>query len=155
MHTEFGEYKKELKFALESVRLASKATSKIQKSLKKKDIEKKTDSSPVTIADYAAQAIVNKHLFQYLGDDQKMVAEEDSNDLKKSTNSGLLEEVVRNVGEVIEVSDSTEILDLIDKGNHDATSDKYWTLDAFHHVVNHCWRCLIYCQGQRLYANGQ
>ena len=58
-----------------------------------------------------------------------MVAEEDSSDLKQSTNSELLEEVVRNVEEVIEVSDSTEILDLIDRGNHDASSDRYWTLD--------------------------
>ena len=129
MNSEFGEYKKELQFALESVRLASKATSKIQKSLKKGDIEKKTDSSPVTIADYAAQAIVNKHLFQSLGDDQKMVAEEDSSNLKKSTNSELLGEIVRKVKEVINVSDSSEILDLIDKGNHDASSDRYWTLD--------------------------
>ena len=129
MNTEYGEYKKELQFALESVRLASKATSKIQKSLKNRDIEKKTDSSPVTIADYAAQAIVNKHLFQYLGSDQKMVAEEDSTNLKKSTNSELLEEVIRNVEEIIGVSDSTEILDLIDRGNHDASSDRYWTLD--------------------------
>ena len=129
MNTEYGEYKKELQTALESVRLASKATSKIQKSLRNRDIEKKKDSSPVTIADYAAQAIVNKHLYQYLGSDQKMVAEEDSSDLKQSTNSELLEEVVRNVEEVIEVSDSTEILDLIDRGNHDASSDRYWTLD--------------------------
>ena len=83
MNTEYGEYKKELQTALESVRLASKATSKIQKSLRNRDIEKKTDSSPVTIADYAAQAIVNKHLFQYLGSDQKMVAEEDSSDQER------------------------------------------------------------------------
>ena len=129
MNTEYGEYKKELQIALESVRLASIATSKIQKSLRNRDIEKKTDSSPVTIADYAAQAIVNKHLFQHLGNDQKMVAEEDSSDLKKSTNSELLEKVVRNVEGIIGVSESTEILDLIDKGNHDASSDRYWTLD--------------------------
>ena len=41
MNTEFGVYKKELLSALESVRLASKATTEIQKSLQNKDIEKR------------------------------------------------------------------------------------------------------------------
>ena len=129
MNTEFGVYKKELLSALESVRLASKATTEIQKSLQNKDIEKKSDSSPVTIADYAAQAIINRHLILHLGGDQKIVAEEESSDLKKPSNSGLLREIVRHVDSVIEISDSNEILEFIDRGNHDASSDRYWTLD--------------------------
>lgn len=44
--------------ALRAVRVASQACMSVQRSLQQESINTKTDDSPVTIADYAAQAIV-------------------------------------------------------------------------------------------------
>jgi hypothetical protein len=44
--------------ALEAVRVASSACMRVQRTLQQDSINVKTDDSPVTIADYAAQAIV-------------------------------------------------------------------------------------------------
>jgi hypothetical protein len=44
--------------ALHAVRVASQACMSVQRSLQKESINTKTDDSPVTIADYAAQAII-------------------------------------------------------------------------------------------------
>jgi hypothetical protein len=44
--------------ALHAVRVASQACMRVQRSLQQESINTKTDDSPVTIADYAAQAII-------------------------------------------------------------------------------------------------
>jgi 3'-phosphoadenosine 5'-phosphosulfate (PAPS) 3'-phosphatase len=52
------DYADDLKRALLAVRTASKACMKVQRELHAAQVVSKDDSSPVTIADYAAQAIV-------------------------------------------------------------------------------------------------
>jgi len=125
----FGDYKNDLSVALQAVRLASRATATVQKSLKKSEIETKDDRSPVTIADYAAQAIIIKHLSEHLGNATKFVAEEETSSLRERKNSGLLEEIVEIVEEVSGPSTQREVLEMIDLGNHDASAEKFWTLD--------------------------
>lgn len=54
--------------ALEAVRVASFACMSVQRTLQQESINRKTDDSPVTIADYAAQAIVAWILQQSLSE---------------------------------------------------------------------------------------
>ncbi len=89
----------------------------------------KGDESPVTVADFAAQAVVCATLAERLGG-VELVGEEDSADLRSDEHSGVRDgvtELVRvHLGE--QVSAST-VLDWIAIGSADGTGDRYWTLD--------------------------
>jgi len=93
----------------------------------------KEDASPVTVADYAAQAIVNlslKEAFQ----GEPVVAEEDTHCLRQPDSPfslALRDRVVKTVNEVLPLPKSTlEILDAIDHGNFSGSSQsRFWTLD--------------------------
>ena len=88
----FGYHAEKLKVGLEAVSLASKITRRIQNSLGEEDILTKTDSSPVTIADFAAQTIVNSTLAKSLPKAVSMVSEEEGSNL---TNEKTLESVMK------------------------------------------------------------
>ena len=126
---EFDGYENELSVALKAVRLACRATANVQKSLKKNEIDTKVDRSPVTVADYASQAIIIRHLSENFDGDLLMVAEEEASHLKNKQSVVLLEGVVETVNEVSGRLEAKELLEAIDLGNHDASSDKFWTLD--------------------------
>jgi len=88
----------------------------------------KSDSSPVTIADYAAQAIVASRLSERL-DEFILVGEEDAHTLRAHGNEGLAASVAATVSTVWNNAKTEEVLDAIDLGNHDASASSYWTLD--------------------------
>jgi hypothetical protein len=52
------DHAKQVQLALSAVRVASLACMKVQSALQFGDVQSKQDGSPVTVADYAAQAIV-------------------------------------------------------------------------------------------------
>ena len=89
----------------------------------------KGDQSPVTIADFAAQAVVCAELTEALGSIE-MIGEEDSSDLRAGDTTELLDAVVGLVraqrGDT--VSPGT-VLDWISVGSSTHSTDRYWTLD--------------------------
>ena len=70
-------YQLELKTGMEAVRAAANVCRAVQANLITADTLEKKDKSPVTVADFAAQAIVCSHLLKALPSDL-MVGEEDS-----------------------------------------------------------------------------
>jgi len=122
-------YDKELTTAVQAVRAAAMLCRTVQARLVSSDTLEKQDNSPVTVADFAAQAVVCAHLQQAFPNDV-VVGEEDAADLGSAQRATLRRSVVRYVGEALEGEpDEAEVLDWINRGNGDAVTDRYWTLD--------------------------
>ncbi len=88
----------------------------------------KDDRSPVTVADFAVQAIIAMELTDALGE-TLIVGEETADALRLDDHSALLEAVVSAVREYRPQVEAPEVLAAIDAGNHDATAESYWVLD--------------------------
>jgi len=87
----------------------------------------KSDRSPVTIADFGAQAIICKLIRERFPNDT-IVAEEDSKELRRPDGSRILEQVAGYVNGLIPVSSSKEVCSWIDFGSSSIT-DRFWALD--------------------------
>jgi HAL2 family 3'(2'),5'-bisphosphate nucleotidase len=88
----------------------------------------KEDYSPVTVADFAVQALIALHLRERLGE-LVLVGEETAADLRLPHSEHLRDAVVAAVCQVRPKLTSAEVLAAIDLGNHDASAAAYWTLD--------------------------
>lgn len=88
----------------------------------------KDDYSPVTVADFAVQALVALRLQEMLGS-LVLVGEETAADLGNEKSRALRDAVVAAVREVRPELSATQVMQAIDLGNHDASSSAYWTLD--------------------------
>ncbi|MGD9601915.1 MAG: 3'(2'),5'-bisphosphate nucleotidase [Gammaproteobacteria bacterium] len=88
----------------------------------------KDDYSPVTVADFAVQALVALHLRERLGS-LALVGEETAADLRTARSATLRDAVVAAVCQVRPTLTEAEVLSAIDLGDHDASGDAYWTLD--------------------------
>lgn len=119
----------QLAAAVEAVRAASRVCIAVQRALVSADTLEKKDKSPVTVADFASQAIVCSKLIAALPGDC-VVGEEDSAELREGEQSALRAAVTEKVGGELGTSASeSQVLDWIDLGGADATGDRYWTLD--------------------------
>jgi len=120
----------ELSAAIAAVRLASTVTQAVQKNLVTQDTLQKKDRSPVTVADFASQAVICKALSDAFSSDP-VVGEEDAKELREPGNAALLESVVKHVTTAQVTADREQVLGWIDRGG--ATPDqgmkRYWTLD--------------------------
>lgn len=120
-------YQQELAVGLAVVRQAALLCQKVQKNLLTVGSMEKSDHSPVTVADFASQAVISAKLFKQFGTDG-MVAEENSKLLRE--NEVLSQEVVDLTSEVIPGITHTEIWDLLDDGHFRAnTENRFWTID--------------------------
>lgn len=118
----------ELNSALHAVAEACSVTRRVQSELDKIRQLTKDDRSPVTVADFAAQAIVAMRLSEALGS-LALVGEESAADLRAQQTDGLTSAITTAVQHVRPGIDNGAVLDAIDLGNHDASADVYWTLD--------------------------
>ena len=119
----------ELAAALAAVRSASELCRGAQGRLLAGHTLTKGDASPVTIADFAAQAVVCAELTDSLGA-IGMIGEEDSNDLRSPDATDLLDAVVGLVRtHRRDAVSNTTVLDWISVGSSTGTTDRYWTLD--------------------------
>ena len=124
-----ADFSPEMAAALAAVRAASRVCSGAQGRLLAGHTLTKGDESPVTIADFAAQAVVCAELTDALGD-VEMIGEEEADDLRAPEAVGLLDAVVGLVGaHRNEVVTSGAVLDWISVGASAVASDRYWTLD--------------------------
>jgi 3'(2'), 5'-bisphosphate nucleotidase len=119
----------ELAAAVEAVRAASRVCIAVQQALVGADTLEKKDKSPVTVADFASQAIICSKLIDALPG-ARVVGEEDSAELREVEQTTLRAAVVEKVsGELGTNASESQVLDWIDIGGADATGDRYWTLD--------------------------
>lgn len=120
-------YEAELSAGIAAVRAASRVCRSVQERLATAEALEKKDKSPVTVADFASQAIVCEQLMRALPDDA-VVGEEGSEELRQGAQADLLDAVVREVTSETP-GDAAQVLDWIDRGGADASSERYWTLD--------------------------
>lgn len=123
----------ELSAAIDAVRHASELCASAQGRLAAGDTLTKGDDSPVTVADFAAQAVVCAVLTDVLGDIE-MIGEEDPSELRGTAHEVLLAAVVDLVqGQRAETVTTSTVLDWISIGSAGAATDtstgRYWTLD--------------------------
>ncbi len=121
------DYTLELETAVNAVRQAAVVCRKVQ-ALITPEVLKKNDKSPVTVADFASQALICKMLEEQFKDDP-VIGEEDSSQLRKSENRELLDSLVKRVGSLLPDATADDILSWIDRGGHNSYEDRFWTLD--------------------------
>jgi 3'(2'), 5'-bisphosphate nucleotidase len=122
-------YDAERRVAIEAVLLASGLCRSVQANLVSDLSMSKKDRSPVTVADFGAQAVVTSILRETFPD-IPMVGEEDAAELRDPANSELKDKVVANVLELVPGLDEPRILDLIDYGTFAGGGrGRHWTLD--------------------------
>ena len=115
--------------AVNAVRAASKVCVAVQQRMVTPETLEKKDKSPVTVADFASQAVVCAHLAQAFPDDP-VVGEEDAEDLRNDEQADLRKAVVEHVGAVLGGEPGEDqVLGWIDRGNAEGTTSRYWTLD--------------------------
>ena len=117
-----------LKTARRAVAEASTVCRSVQKDLDRLRSITKDDRSPVTIADFASQAIIAHRLTETLGP-IRLVAEEDSASLRTPEHADRLREVVEAVRRVWPDATTEDVLGAIDIGDNDGSGRSFWTLD--------------------------
>jgi HAL2 family 3'(2'),5'-bisphosphate nucleotidase len=114
--------------ALAAVRAATSLTRAAQGQLLAGDTLTKGDDSPVTVADFAVQALVCGTLAGALGEIE-LVGEEDAADLAGDAHRTLRDGVVALVQRQRAGVDAGTVLDWINLGAADGHADRFWTLD--------------------------
>ena len=95
-----SDYAKERAAAIDAVRAAARVCRAVQARLVTAETLEKKDKSPVTVADFASQAIVCQRLAAALPDD-RVVGEEGADDLRGDENTALRDQVVSHTAEVV------------------------------------------------------
>lgn len=116
--------------ALSAVRQACLLCRNVQDHLIDDAVVTKEDNSPVTIADFGAQALVNMEILKAFPEDP-IIGEEDSSDLQGAAGARLLEQVTEQVNRITDMT-SRDILSAIDRGDFDPAvcgSARHWVLD--------------------------
>ena len=122
---------KELEIGKKAVIKAMRITAAVQADLSKNDAITKADRSPVTIADFASQAIICrilKNAFPGL----PIVAEENSAALKKPENETVLSRILhylRKDDEINRFITEDNLFESIDLGCDEPDDKLFWTLD--------------------------
>lgn len=117
---------KEISFLIGVVREASLLAINIQSSLVNETMTK-GDKSPVTVADFAVQALIAKKLIEEFPDDP-LVGEENSNLLQKTEEKGNLASITKFISNHFPDTTPEEAISWIDHGNGEPTN-RFWTLD--------------------------
>ncbi len=89
----------------------------------------KDDKSPVTVADFACQAIIARSLREAHGKDMILVAEETSHFLRDEDHAAHLEATLAAVKDFWPDVTEASVLDAIDAGAGDTRHAAFWTLD--------------------------
>ncbi len=112
-----------LEIALNAVKSASKVCDHIQNNLVTEDTLIKKDRSPVTVADFASQAVICSILNEHFPE-IPVVGEENAGDLRNIENRAILEKIAAYLPGWQE----EDIADAIDIGNG-SPEKLFWTLD--------------------------
>jgi 3'(2'), 5'-bisphosphate nucleotidase len=122
-------YERERRVAVEAVRKACRLSESVRASLTVQGAIAKADQSPVTVADFGAQAVVNLALLDAFPDDPIM-AEEDAAFLRTSAGAALRASVCRHVRDVVGGVAEDAVLSAIDRGTWaGGRAGRCWALD--------------------------
>ena len=119
-------WQREFDVALGAVRDAAALAREIQGQRRGQPLAK-ADRSPVTVADFAVQALIAGRLARAFPDDA-LVAEEDAAMLRSSAGRPLFESVLDALRPASPQLSSSEVLDAIDRGRG-TPGERFWTLD--------------------------
>jgi 3'(2'), 5'-bisphosphate nucleotidase len=101
----------------------------VQATLVDAETLEKKDRSPVTVADFGAQAVVSHDLMAAFPGDP-LVGEEDSAELREPANAELRDKVVAQVRTIVPEMGADEVLAAIDHGIYAGGGEgRHWTLD--------------------------
>ena len=121
-----SEQTSEKQIAIDAVLKAIPLCQQVEADMVAEDTVEKEDGSPVTVADFATQALICQALGEAFPEDP-IVAEEDSQELRE--NPQLMQRVTGYVNSFIEGAlSSPAVCDLIDLGNGEV-GERFWTLD--------------------------
>ncbi|HET7854272.1 MAG TPA: 3'(2'),5'-bisphosphate nucleotidase [Candidatus Methylomirabilis sp.] len=122
-------YEHERRVAVEAVRKACRLCEAARASLVSQGTVAKADRSPVTVADFGAQAVVNLALLTAFPDDPIM-AEEDATFLRTPQGAALKASVCRHVRAVVPGVTDDAVLSAIDRGaGQGGPIGRHWALD--------------------------
>ena len=122
-----SQYQQELEVGLAAVRQAARVCRSVQTGIAAAAIDKQ-DKSPVTIADFASQAIVCRALKDAFPEDP-IVGEEDSAELKNASGEHHLSRIQHELSAVGHATDPETIYESIDFGAAKDYAPRFWTLD--------------------------
>jgi len=120
-------FDRELAVAREAARAAALLCEDVRHELVHEDTFTKKDRSPVTVADYGAQALICRTLGLEFPDDP-VVGEEDAAALRAQDAVDARDKVAAYVARHVRGAAATDVLEWIDHGNG-KVSPRYWTLD--------------------------
>jgi len=120
-------YTQEKQVAINAITQAAQLCTLVRAEMVGADSIEKGDKSPVTVADFGAQALVCQSLMASFPQDV-VVGEEDSSDLRKPENAHELDKVTQYVQRFRAETTREMVCEWIDAGNG-AVTKRYWTLD--------------------------
>lgn len=120
-------YEVELETGLNAVRQAAAVCRTVQSSISADSLEKK-DKSPVTVADFASQALICKTLQEAFPNDP-VIGEEGAEELREESGAAFLNRIVEECGKVGVTGSSDDICNWIDRGGLQEYRPRFWTLD--------------------------
>ena len=120
------QYVQELSIAVAAVRHAAEICRNVQRAIPA--AMEKQDKSPVTIADFASQAVICRALGEAFPNDP-IIGEEDSAELRLSENKPSLDRVQSELGRSGLNGSPEEICRWIDRGGATSFGPRFWTLD--------------------------
>ncbi len=120
-------FERERSVAVDAVRQASGVCRHVQSTITADVLEKK-DRSPVTIADFASQALICRALEAAFPADP-VIGEEDSAELRTGDNAPFLKRVRDEIERTGIAAGDDEICRWIDRGTAGEYSPRFWTLD--------------------------
>lgn len=122
-------YQAERNAAIEAVLRACQLCQTVRAALVTADTMAKKDKSPVTVADFGAQAIISHHLAALFPDDP-LVGEEHAGDLENADAAELRDRVLRGVQAVAPDMTESQIVSAINRGTHPGGAKaRHWCLD--------------------------
>ncbi len=120
----WSHHSREAEFALQAVRTAAGVCQAVRRDAGGSSL-RKADTSPVTVADFASQALIAGQLAEAFPDDP-LVAEEDSRTLE--SDPATLAQVVERLRTLRPEVDAGRVRAWIDRGGGQV-GDRFWTLD--------------------------
>lgn len=119
-------YESEKNIAIQAVQAAAQLCEQVRREIVPEAIEKK-DKSPVTVADFGAQALICRALSTAFPQDS-VVGEEDAAELQTPEMAERLAQVTQYVQALVPDATTEQVTGWIDHGNGQVGS-RYWTLD--------------------------
>lgn len=123
-----ADFERESAVAIEAVAEAAHLCQRVQSRRVLGAALTKGDKSPVTIADFGAQALVCRTLARAFPKDEVM-GEEDAAELREAAHAAVAAAVVSEVGEHAPGASAADVLGWIDRARSDGGRGRFWCLD--------------------------